>query len=249
MITLRRNPERSRIQKGKQEILLTFHPRYDPGQSVDDFGVLAAFNEIHLPPGKISALHPLEEAEIITYVFKGELAQEDSTGYSGVVHAGEFQRMTVGRGIRHKETNAARTDWAHIFRISLHPSEADLGCAHAQKRFAQAERRNVLCVVAAPDGRKGSLRVLQNVLIYSSVLDPGHHLVHELAPGRSAWLHVICGEVTLQDTILTQGDGAGVTIEPSVSLTAQEHTEILLIDSVAIHKKTQLLRSNAPHSA
>ncbi|MBW2472796.1 MAG: pirin family protein, partial [Deltaproteobacteria bacterium] len=234
-ITLRRNTERSRLQRGRQRILLTFHPGEDRGQPADDFGVLASFNEIHLPPAKVSALHPLEEAEIVTYVFKGELAQEDSTGNSGVVHAGEFQHMTVGRGVRHKETNASRTEWAHIFRISLHPWESGLGCVHEQKRFAQAERRNVLCVVAAPDGRKGSLRVLQDALIYSSVLDPGHHLVHELAPGRSAWLHVIYGEVTLQDTILSQGDGAGVTIEPSASLTAQENTEILLIDSVAIH--------------
>ena len=83
----------------------------------------------------------------------------------------------------------------------------------------------------SPDRRKGSLRILQDALVFSSVLDPGHHLIHELLPERSAWLHVICGEATLQDFILTQGDGVGVTIEPSVSLTAQEKTEILLVDS------------------
>ncbi len=139
---------------------------------------------------------PSQEAEIVTYVYRGALAQEDSTGTSGVVHAGEFQRMTIGRGIRHKETNASRTDWAHIFRISLRPSEVGPDRAHEQKRFAAAQRRNVLCVVASPDGRKGSLRIHQDALVYSSVLDPGHHLVHELLPGRSAWLHVICGEAT-----------------------------------------------------
>jgi redox-sensitive bicupin YhaK (pirin superfamily) len=74
------------------------------------------------------------------------------------------------------------------------------------------------------------LHTLQDALIYSSILDPGHHPIHELLPGRSAWLHVICGEATLHDIVLTQGDGVGVTMEPLVSLTAQEHTEILLID-------------------
>ena len=34
----------------------------------------------------------------------------------------------------------------------------------------------------------------------------------------------------MQDIELSSGDGVGVTIEPSVSLTAQEPTEILLID-------------------
>ena len=109
-----------------------------------------------LPPGAVSTDRPRQGAEIVTYIFKGSLAQEDSTGSSGVVHAGEFQRMTAGRSIRHKETNASRTDWAHIFRISLRPPEVGLECVHQQKRFAAARRHNVLCVVASQDGRMGS---------------------------------------------------------------------------------------------
>ena len=38
------------------------------------------------------------------------------------------------------------------------------------------------------------------------------------------------GEATLDDTVLTTGDGAGITCERSVSLTALEDTEILLVD-------------------
>jgi redox-sensitive bicupin YhaK (pirin superfamily) len=230
LITLRRSAERRHLQSEKRDVWLTFSPRDRPGPPVDDFGVLAAFDEIRLPPGGGSAPDPGDEAEIVTYVYRGALAQEDSTGRSGVVQAGEFQRMTTGSGIRHKESNASRTDWAHVFRISLRPSEVGLDCTHEQDRFAAAERHNVLCVVASPDGRRRSLRLLQDTLVYSSVLDPGRHPIHELLPGRSAWLHVIRGEASLQDIILTRGDGAGVTFEPSVSLTAKEDTEILLVD-------------------
>jgi redox-sensitive bicupin YhaK (pirin superfamily) len=88
----------------------------------------------------------------------------------------------------------------------------------------------VLCVIASPDGRKGSLRIHQDAFIYSSILDPGVHLVHELMTGRSDWLHIMYGEATLDDIVLTQGDGVGVTIEPSVSMTVRENTEILLVD-------------------
>jgi redox-sensitive bicupin YhaK (pirin superfamily) len=230
MLTLRRNAERHHIQRGKQDMWLTFYPQGPPGPSTNDFGVLATLDEIRIPPGGGSAPHPPEEAEIVTYVYGGALAQEDSTGSSCVVQAGEFQHMTLGRGIRHKETNASRTDWAHVYRISLRPSQVGLVGAQEQQRFAAAQRRNVLCVVASPDGRKGSLRIFQDALIYSTVLDPGHHLIHELLPGRSAWLHLIHGEVTLQDVMMTRGDGGGVTIEPSVSLTAQEDVELLLVD-------------------
>jgi redox-sensitive bicupin YhaK (pirin superfamily) len=230
MITLRKNTERRYIKSGKHDSWLTFYRRERSGQPAEDFGPLTSFNEILLAPGGVLAPYPSEEAEMVTYAYKGALAQEDSIGNSGVVHAGEFQQMSNGRGVRHKETNPSRAESTHLFRISMRPSEVGLDCAGEQKRFPAAQRRNVLCVVASPDGRKESLRLFQDAIIYSSVLDPGHHIVHELFPGRSAWLHVICGEVTLQDLVLTQGDGVGITIEPSVSVTAQENTEMLLVD-------------------
>jgi redox-sensitive bicupin YhaK (pirin superfamily) len=97
-----------------------------------------------------------------------------------------------------------------------------------------AQRHNLPCVVASPDGRKGSLRIHQDVVICSSVLDPGHHFVHELPPGRSAWLHAVDGQATLNDIILSRGDGVGFTLEPSISLTAQENTEVLLVELGAV---------------
>jgi hypothetical protein len=194
------------------------------------FGTLESLSESRLPPGAVSAASPRQEAEIVTYVFKGALAQEDSSGRSGVVCAGEFQRMTIGRGIHHMETNPSHCDRTHIFRITLRPSAAGLSCAHEQVRFAAGLRHNLLCPVASPDGRMGSMRLLQDAVIYSSVLDPGHHLIHELLPGRSAWLHILRGVAALQDLIVTEGDGVGLTQESSISVTAQQETELLLID-------------------
>jgi hypothetical protein len=93
-----------------------------------------------------------------------------------------------------------------------------------------AERRGLLCVVASPDGRTGSLHVHQDIRIYSTLLDAGQHVVHELRPGRGAWLHVVSGEATLGDLVLGTGDGVGLSGEPAVSFTAREATEILLVD-------------------
>lgn len=230
MITMRKNTERLHINGGKHDSWLTFYPQGDPGQPTGGFGSLIAFNEILLAPGGRLEPFPRDEAELVTYAFKGAFAQEDSTGHSGVVHAGEFQHMSLGRGVRHKETNPSRTDVTHVFRMYLRPSEVGLDCVREQKRFPAAQRHNVLCVVASPDGRMGSLRIRHDALVYSSVIDPGYHLVYELLPGRSAWLHVIFGEANLQDHVLTQGDGAGVTLEQSVSVTAWENTEVLLVD-------------------
>jgi redox-sensitive bicupin YhaK (pirin superfamily) len=138
--------------------------------------------------------------------------------------------MTPGRGIRCNETNASRSDWAHVFQIGLYPSQNGFEPGHEQKRFSVADRRGMLCVVASPDARSGSLRVHQDARMYSALLDPGQHLVHELSQGRSAWLHVVHGEVTQGEVVLSTGDGAGIVNERAVSITAQEQSEILLVD-------------------
>lgn len=229
MITLRRANERQHGRRRKQQVWHTFHMDR-AGALAGGFGALEALEEDRLPPGTGVPRHQHRDAEIVTYVREGALVHEDSMGRSGVIQAGEFQRMTARRGIRHSETNASRADWAHVFQIWLRPSEGGLELGRDQKRFSAAERRGGLCVVASPDARRGSLRILQDALVYSAMLDPGQHVIHELSRGRSAWLHLVEGEVTLGEIVLTTGDGAGVTAEYAVSLTAREESEILLID-------------------
>jgi quercetin 2,3-dioxygenase len=109
-------------------------------------------------------------------------------------------------------------------------STPELELGREQKRFSAAERHGGLCVVASPDARAGSLRLGQDTSIYSALLDPGQHVVHALAPAHAAWLHVVQGEVTLEDFVLVTGDGAGVITERAVSLTARVDSEILLFD-------------------
>jgi redox-sensitive bicupin YhaK (pirin superfamily) len=171
-----------------------------------------------------------EPVELISYVHEGRLAHEDSFGRSGLIHGGEFQRMSVGQGARRIETNTSRADWSHVFQIELRATEQGVAPPDEQKRFSTAERRGSLCVVGSPDGRKGSLRLQLDAVLYSAILDPGQHVVHELSPGRSAWLHVVTGEASLGDDILSAGDGVGFTADRAVSLTAREVTEILLLN-------------------
>ena len=164
MITPRRAQERHHDQRREQQVWQTFCPRDRGVQLAGGLVGLEGFSENRLPPGAVSAAHPRQEAEIVTYIYKGALAQEDSTGSSGVVHAGEFQRMTIGRGIRHKETNASRTDWAHIFRISLRPTEVGLNMRSPAKalRGSTAPQRAVCRrvpgradgIAAHPPGRR-----------------------------------------------------------------------------------------------
>lgn len=230
MIALRRAAERHHHRRSKREIWLTFYPwdRADP--LADGFGLLELFNEGRLPPGASVPRHAQHDTEIVTYVRAGALAYQEALGCSGVIQAGEFQRMTALRGARHVHTSVSRRDWAHVFQIWLCPSDAGLEPSHEQKRFSVAQRRGTLCAVASPDARKGSPCIHQDVVIYSVIVDSGQHVAHELTRGRSAWLHLVQGKVALGDGVLTTGDGAGYTTERAVSFTARLDSELLLLD-------------------
>ena len=229
MITLLRATERHHDRRREQEVWHTFHRGAETPSPADAFAALAALDESRLPPDGHIRRQPHREVETVTYVREGALAQEDSTGRSGVVHAGEFQCRAAGRGARRSERNASLTDPAHVFQLCLGARPSGLE-ASEQKRFSTAQRRDGLCIVASPDGRRGSLRVDRDARMYSALLSPGQHVVHELSPAHSAWLHVVEGEVTFDGLVLTSGDGAGITAERAVSLTAREETEVLLVD-------------------
>lgn len=225
-----RGSERLRQQRGQEEVWHTFFSPAHPAHLAHGFGVLMALAESRLPPGADTVAHAERDAEMVTYVRRGALCQEESADDSVVIQAGEFQVMSTGRRIRHRERSVSPSDCLHMFRVTLRPSEAGLARAQDQRRFTTAQRRHLLCVVASPDGRGGSLRIHQDAVVISSALDSGHHVVHMLDPGRSAWLHIVTGEATIHDTVLTAGDGVGITAEPTVSLTARVSTELLLID-------------------
>ena len=229
-MTLLKHAERYRVSGCKSEVWQCFHPRSPDEHPGCHLGALVNLFEMRIPPGCRTRAGERGEAEILTYTHQGAIACRDAAGGSCVLRGGEFKVTSTGSHERHTVTNASRRDWAHVFCISLRPCPGLNDFPHDRQRFTSAQRRNRLLVVASPDGRSGSLRIHQDALIHSSELEPGHHLVHELLPGRSAWLQIICGEATLETATLTSGDVVGVLGEPTVSLTARVHTELLLVD-------------------
>jgi len=121
---------------------------------------------------------------------------------------GRIPADAAGRGIRHNETNASRID-GHVFRLACVAGRRSRFQVRAKAFPAQQSAETDCAWSPRPTRAAGSLRIHQDALIYSAMLDPGQHVVHELSQGRTAWLHLVRGEVDLGDVILTTGDGAG----------------------------------------
>lgn len=69
-------------------LMLDFNAEYDFGPTEDLRGV---------------DVHPHKGFETVTIAYKGAVEHYDSSGNSGVIHSGDVQWMTAGKGILHKE--------------------------------------------------------------------------------------------------------------------------------------------------
>jgi len=236
MITVRRSGTRRRVRSGTQDTWLTFDPANEADRFRNGFRTLEALNE-ETPVSEMNLHpHPSEDVEIVTYVREGTLVHQNGAGELGRVHAGEFQRTSACRKIRHRVINGSLLNPAHVFQSCITPDGGEFEPGTEQKRFPVVDREGVLRLVASPDGRDGSLCIQQDLRMYSSILLIGHHLIHELNRGRAAWLHVVKGRVLLKGRILLHdqhlatGDAAAVEDERAVSFTAEVPSEILLFD-------------------
>lgn len=228
VIAFHRAGERERERHSEAELWLTsFRKNGVPDSSGDGFGALDLFVEARIDPRGTVSRRPPHAAEVITYVREGALAVHAARGRQ-VLYAGAFQRTSVQAGADYGEKNASRHHTTHAFQLWLR------GCASTSTRehtrFSAAERRGRFCAVATHDARGGSLRLVQDVGIYSALLAPGLHLVHGLGSGFNAWLHLIAGAATVEAVTLMTGDSAGFTAERVVALTALEETEVLLLE-------------------
>lgn len=222
LIRVCRSGEREHARSLTHETWCTF------GSAADAFGHLERLDEHTLCAGAAVVTRGDHLPELLTYVRAGALARTDATGRVAIVTAGEILITTTPHDAR--DTNVLGSDVAHVFRISIASSPVVVARDQEQKRFSVADRRGRMCLVVSPDARSGSLRIHQDARVYSALLASGQHIVHALAGERTAWLHVVAGEVALGEITLRAGDGAGVTAERALSLTSQESSEILVVD-------------------
>jgi quercetin 2,3-dioxygenase len=231
MITFRESAGRRHLRSPTQQTWKTFD-RDNAGDPLRlGFRALASLNEALLRPMKSlqSFASPTPVASL-TYVVAGSLIHRSPAGGLDRMDSGGFRYTRDAATPPRPAANGSLTDCAEVIEILLVPDGTDPKPGEEQKRFLVAERRGVLRLVASPNGDAASIRVGQDLRVYSSVLDPGTHLIHELRPGRGAWLHVVRGRIQMIDHSLSRGDGAGLENEPAVSLTAQEASEVLLLD-------------------
>jgi quercetin 2,3-dioxygenase len=219
--------------------------RSDPGNM--HHGLLLVNNEDLVQPGAGFETHPHRDMEIVTWVLRGSLVHQDSTGHSGVVYPGLAQRMSAGTGILHSEKNDVRgaagtqhtdlgetapgqTDPVHFIQMWVVPDEAGITPGYEQLEIDGELLSGGLITVASGMDRHRDVAAIRiknrHAALHAARLQTGQHVLLPDAP----YLHLFVtrGTVDLESAgPLSSGDAIRFTATGGQRVTAMEPAEIL----------------------
>jgi redox-sensitive bicupin YhaK (pirin superfamily) len=232
----------------------SFGSHYDPDNT--NHGLLLVNNDDIVQPGTGFDTHPHRDMEIVTWVLRGSLVHQDSTGHSGVVYPGLAQRMSAGRGILHSEKNDSWTltgeqsHWGHsprklgtrppegqghepvhFVQMWVAPDESGITPGYQQLEIDDELLRGGLVTIASgmPEHSDDTAITIRNrhAALHGARLQPGDSVELPQAP----YLHLFVprGEVTLEGAgPLHEGDAVRFTASGGQRVTATEPAEILV---------------------
>ena len=227
MINIRRSEDRGAADHGwlKSHHTFSFAGYNDPNHM--GVSALRVINDDQVLSGKGFGTHSHQDMEIISYVKKGVIEHKDSMGNIERLPAGEFQLMSAGTGVTHSEYNPSTSESLEFLQIWIIPNELGIEPEYQQKRF---EPKSGLQLVVSPDARDGSLHVHQDAYLYQLLLNNNDTATHTLATGRSLYVHVVEGQISVNGERINEGDGATVKDVDKIEFVGNAQSEALVFD-------------------
>lgn len=169
------------------------------------FSALRVINDDTVIPGAGFDTHGHRDMEIISYVLDGVIEHKDSMGKHSVLPAGEVQRMSAGTGVTHSEFNSSRTEKLRFLQIWIQPRVKGVKPSYEQRAIKQDGK---LTALVTPSGEGNSLSINQDASMYRLKLNEGESYLFDTIK-RPGYLHVIEGDLTVNESAMQAGDAIG----------------------------------------
>jgi redox-sensitive bicupin YhaK (pirin superfamily) len=207
----------------------SFAGYYDPRNM--NWGSLRVWNDDEIAANSGFPPHPHADMEIITYVRDGAITHQDSLGNKGRTEAGDVQVMSAGSGIRHAEYNL-EAETTRIFQIWIQPNRTGGAPSWGAKPFPRGDRSGKFVTLASGfENDNDALPIRTNARVLGATLKAGESVEYALDRSRHAYLVPAAGRVEVNGLTLETRDGAAITDETSIRVTALEDAELLLVDA------------------
>ena len=195
------------------------------------WGPIRVWNDDEIAPNTGFPAHPHADMEIVTYVRTGAITHKDSLGNTGRTGAGDVQVMSAGSGIRHAEYNL-ETEPTTLFQIWIEPDRRGGAPSWGMKPFPKGDRSGRFVTLASGfESDTEALPIRTDARVLGATLKAGERLDYALGEGRHGYLVPAVGAVEVNGERIGHRDGAAITGEPVLTITALEDAEIVLVDA------------------
>ena len=195
------------------------------------WGPIRVWNDDTIAAGTGFPAHPHADMEIITYVREGAITHQDSLGNKGRTEAGDVQVMSAGSGVRHSEYNLEAGP-TQIFQIWIQPTSRGAAPAWGAKPFPKGERTGRFVTLASGiAGDEDALPIRTDARVVGATLKAGETAEYLLGETRHGYLVPAKGSVEVNGVRIDARDGAAISGEAVLKVTAVNDAEIVLVDA------------------
>ena len=207
----------------------SFGGYHDPART--NWGRLRVWNDDTIAAQTGFPPHAHNDMEIITYVRKGAITHRDSLGNTGRTEAGDVQVMSAGTGIQHSEYNLEDEETT-LFQIWIMPDRRGEKPQWDARPFPKGDRTGRFVTLASGiAGDDDALPINAEARVLGATVKAGETVTYETAPGRHSYLVPAKGRIKVGDVEAGARDGVAITGLDSITVTALEDAELVLVDA------------------
>ncbi len=197
-----------------------------------NWGALRVWNDDSIEAGTGFPTHPHEDMEIITYVREGAITHRDSLGNEGRTEAGDVQVMSAGTGVRHSEYNHESVDTT-LFQIWIIPDERGGSPNWGAAKFPKDDRSGAFVTLASGmhADSDDALPIRANARVSGATVKAGERVTYDTSAERHLYLVPATGKIRIGDVEANARDGVAITQQKSITITALEDSELVLVDA------------------
>ena len=200
---LHRNEDRGHVKAGwlESKHSFSFGSWYNP--EFMGIGSLRVINDDIIAAQNGFGTHPHDNMEILTCVLKGTISHKDSMGNESQIHAGEWQLMSAGTGIKHSEINQ-NDEAVHLLQIWITPNVQNAEPTYQQIQRDPKLTPNEWQLIVGPNAN-APMHIRQNAEVKTAFLQKGYTLDVK-ASQKFNYVHVIEGEIDIAGQSVKAGD-------------------------------------------
>jgi redox-sensitive bicupin YhaK (pirin superfamily) len=207
----------------------SFASYHDPERT--SWGRLRVWNDDTIAPKSGFPAHPHRDMEIVTYVRKGAITHRDSLGNEGRTAAGDVQVMSAGTGIQHSEYNLEDEETT-LFQIWILPDQRGGAPNWGARPFPKDARDGQFVTLASGiSGDHDALPIRADARVLGATLKAGESVTYATRGDRHAYLVPASGKVKVGDVEAGPRDGVAMTGLDTITVTAIEDAELVLVDA------------------